>query len=98
MSALDELKKSPKKTPIEWAILIVSDGMAPGTTEVELASKAAAEYAALLARVERLEEHTRKLISLALSFKEDDTWIFERYSGEEIVSSAAAALEEARKP
>lgn len=50
------------------------------------------ELADLRARVEKLEETGNKLVSLALSFNEDDPWIFERYDGVEIVSNAQNTL------
>lgn len=67
---------------------IISIKRADAVTE----SFTASELATLRERVEKLEEHNRKLIGLALAFNEDDPWIFEQNGGEEIVSNASAAL------
>jgi len=58
----------------------------------DLGEQAAADLAALNARVEELEKHIEKLIGFSLACNEDDPWIFERNGGVEIVSNASAAL------
>ena len=69
------------------------DLLAKGATwEHEENERLKDENAALRARVEKLEETGNKLVSLALSFNEDDPWIFERYDGVEIVSNAQNTL------
>lgn len=58
----------------------------------ELADRYYEQRAELSALRARVEAHANKLLGLALSFNEDDHWIFERYGGVDIVSNAQAFL------
>ena len=84
MNALDELIKRQKELEAR-ADVFIPDGT--------LAEKAAAELAALRARVKELERHIQKLLAFSLSCKEDDPWIYEKNYGEEIIPPASAALD-----
>mgnify|MGYP006935497690 CR=1 FL=1 len=105
MNALDKLQEKQERgeplTSLEFAVWWCTDRICAKkaandlfTFQARIAYLEAQErdHAALRARVEKLEETGNKLVSLALSFNEDDPWIFERYDGVEIVSNAQNTL------
>ncbi len=94
MSTADEILKAEKPNDdngwIEYCILKMWEECS--VADEYITDNAAAELSALRARVEALEENANKLLGLALSFNEEDPWIFKRNGGVEIVSNAQAFL------